>query len=95
MRKRKLSPQEIERRQHQRDDAVAGPWGDMHEAKRKSGLGRSTIALLIKEKQIRSSKIRKRRLIDIPSLLDYIDAHAVGPPAAPAEKLAQEGTQLK
>jgi excisionase family DNA binding protein len=81
MRKRKLSPREIERRQHQRDETVAGPWGDMHEAKRQSGLGRSTIAKLIAEKKIRSAKIGKRRLIDIPFFLGYIASKATGPGA--------------
>ena len=82
MRKRKLSPQEIERRQRQREETVvAGPWGDMHEAKRQSGLGRSTISELIAEGKIRSAKVGKRRLIHIPSLLYYIDSRATGPPA--------------
>jgi hypothetical protein len=88
MRKRKLSPREIERRQHQRDETVAGPWGDMHEARRRSGLGRSTIAELIRQQMIRSSKIGKRRLIYIPSLLSYLEARAVGP-AAPTKESEQ------
>jgi len=82
MRKRQsLSPREIERRQRQRDEAAVGPWADMHEAKRQSGLGRSTISELIAEEKIRSAKVGKRRLIHIPSLLDYIDSRATGPPA--------------
>ena len=88
MRKRQsLSPQEMERRQRQRDEAVAGvghvtgPWGDMHEARRQSGLGRSKISELIAQEKIRSAKVGKRRLIHIPSLLDYIDSRATGPPA--------------
>ena len=84
MRHRKLkplSPREIERRQRQRVEAVAGPWVDMHEAKRQSGLGRSTISQLIADQKVRSSKVGKRRLIHIPSLLDYIDSRATGPPA--------------
>jgi excisionase family DNA binding protein len=86
MRKRKLlSPREMERHQSQRDEAVAGPWGDMHEAKRQSGLGRSTIAELIRQEKIRSSKIGKRRLIHLRSLLRYIDALAVGPTEAPTK----------
>ena len=90
MRKRKLpSPHEIERRQRQRDEAVvAGAWGDMHDAKCVSGLGRSTIADLIRREKIRSSKVGKRRLINIPSLLGYIEAHAVGP-AAPTKEPEQ------
>ena len=79
MRKRKLSPREIERSQQQ--TVVAGPWGDMHEAKRQSGLGRSKIFELIAEEKIRSAKVGKRRLIHIPSLLYYIDSMATGPPA--------------
>jgi excisionase family DNA binding protein len=88
MRKRQLkllSQEEIERRQRQRENAVAGPWGDMHEAKRQSGLGRSTIAELIRQEKIRSSKIGKRRLIHLRSLLRYIEALAVGPTEAPAK----------
>ena len=82
MRKRKLSPREIERRQQQREETVvAGPWGDMHEAKRQSGLGRSKISELIAEEKIRSAKVGRRRLIHIPSLLHYIDSRATGPPA--------------
>jgi excisionase family DNA binding protein len=81
MRKRKLSPREVERRQRQRDEAAAGSWGDMHEATRESGLGRSTISELIADEKIRSAKVGKRRLIHIPSLLDYIDSRATGPPA--------------
>ena len=77
-----LSPREIERRQRQRVEAVAGPWVDMHEAKRQSGLGRSTISQLIADQRVRSSKVGKRRLIHIPSLLDYIDSRATGPPVA-------------
>ena len=91
MRHRKLkplSPRETERRQLQRDETVAGPWGDMHEARRRSGLGRSTIAELIRQQMIRSSKIGKRRLIYIPSLLSYIEARAVGP-AAPTKESEQ------
>jgi excisionase family DNA binding protein len=77
----------MERRQRQRDEAVAGvghvtgSWGDMHQAKRESGLGRSTISELIAQKKIRAAKIGRRRLIHIPSLLDYIDGKATGPPA--------------
>jgi excisionase family DNA binding protein len=79
MRKRNsASPREMERRQRQRDEA-AGTWADMHEAKRQSGLGRSTISELIAEEKIRSAKVGKRRLIHIPSLLDYIDSRATGP----------------
>jgi excisionase family DNA binding protein len=81
MRKRNPgSPQEMERRQRQRDEA-AGSWGDMHTAQRKSGLGRSSIYELIAEEKIRSAKVGKRRLIHIPSLLYYIDSMATGPPA--------------
>jgi excisionase family DNA binding protein len=81
MRKRNpASPQEMERRQRQRDEAV-GSWGDMHAAQRESGLGRSSIYELIAEEKIRSAKVGKRRLIHIPSLLDYIDSRATGPPA--------------
>jgi excisionase family DNA binding protein len=81
MRKRKLSPREIERRQHQQDETVAGPWSDMHEARRQSGLGRSTIAELIRQRKIKSAKIGRRRLVNLPSLLAFIDAVAVGPEA--------------
>ena len=82
MRKRKLSPREIERRQQQREETVvAGPWGDMHEAKRQSGLGRSTIAELIRQQKIRSARVGRRRLVNLPSLLAFIDAVAVGPEA--------------
>jgi excisionase family DNA binding protein len=82
MRKRNPgSPQEMERHQHQRDEAVAGPWGDMHEAKRQSGLGRSTIAELIRQQKIRSARVGRRRLVNLPSLLAFIDAVAVGPEA--------------
>jgi hypothetical protein len=76
------SPQEMERRQHQRVEAVLGPWADMHEAKRQSGLGRSTISQLIADQRVRSSKIGRRRLIHLPSLLAYIDSRATGPLAA-------------
>ena len=75
------SPQEMERRQKQRENAGAGPWADMHMARCRSGLGRSTISELIAEKKIRAAKIGRRRLIHIPSLLDYIDSKATGPPA--------------
>ena len=88
MRKRKLSPREIERHQHQRNDTVAGPWGDMHEARRQTGLGRSTIAELIRQERVRSAKVGKRRLVNIPSLLSYIEARAVGP-AAPTKESEQ------
>jgi hypothetical protein len=81
MRKRHSpSPRESERRQRQRDEA-AGAWGDMHEAKRQSGLGRSTIAELIRQEKVRSAKIGRRRLVNLPSLLHYIDGRATGPPA--------------
>jgi hypothetical protein len=89
MRKRMLSPLEIKRRQLQREEAVAGvghvvgTWGDMHAAKLESGLGRSKICELIAEEKIRSAKIGKRRLVNIPSLLNYIDSRATGP-LAPA-----------
>ena len=89
MRKRKLSPREIERRQQQREETVvAGPWGDMHEAKRQSGLGRSTIAELIRQQKIRSARVGRRRLVNLPSLLSYIEARAVGP-AAPTKESEQ------
>ena len=82
MRKRNsASPQEMQRHQSQQNEAVAGPWGDMHEAKRQSGLGKSKISELIAQEKIRSAKVGKRRLIHIPSLLDYIDSRATGPPA--------------
>jgi excisionase family DNA binding protein len=71
----------MERRQRQRENVVAGPWADMHVARCRSGLGRSTISELIAEEKIRSAKVGKRRLIHIPSLLDYIDSRATGPPA--------------
>ena len=82
MRKRKLLSREVERRQQRREETVvAGPWCDMHEARRQSGLGRSKISELIAQEKIRSAKVGKRRLIHIPSLLDYIDSRATGPPA--------------
>jgi hypothetical protein len=86
MRKRKLkllSPEEIERRQRQRDQAIVAQWVDMNEAICQTSLGKSTVAELIRQEKIRSSKIGKRRLINLPSLLALIDALAVGP-AAPS-----------
>jgi hypothetical protein len=76
MRKRKLSPPK-----RLQPDATPGEgvWGDMHRAKRESGLGRSTIAKLIAEEKVRSAKIGKRRLIHIASLLGHIDSQATGP----------------
>jgi excisionase family DNA binding protein len=96
MRKRKLKPlspreikrrqREIERRHRQLDKVVvATRWDDMHEAERVSGLGRSTLAELIRKKEIRSAKVGKRRLVDINFLLGYIEARAVGPAAATKE----------
>jgi hypothetical protein len=86
MRKPKLPPREVERRQQRREETVvAGPWGDMHEAKRQSGLGRSTIAELIRQRRVKSAKVGKRRLVHLGSLLGYIDALAVGPTEAPTE----------
>jgi len=79
MHKRKLLPREIERSQQQ--TVVAGPWGDMHEAKRQSGLGRSKIFELIAEEKIRSTKVGKRRLIHLASLQAFLDSQATGPPA--------------
>jgi len=76
MRKRKLSPP----KQLQPDSTVSdGAWGDMHRARRESGLGTSTIFKLIAEEKIRSAKIGKRRLINIPSLLNHIESQATGP----------------
>ena len=99
MRHRKLKPlspreikrrqREIERRHRQLDKAVvARRWDDMHEAERVSGLGRSTLAELIRKEEIRSAKVGKRRLVDIPFLLGYIEARAVGP-AAPTKESEQ------
>ena len=81
MRKRKLVPRRTDKRDTKEFQAVPAVWGDFHEAKRISGLGRSTISELIAEEKIRSAKVGKRRLIHIPSLLDYIDSSATGPPA--------------
>jgi excisionase family DNA binding protein len=53
----------------------------MHEAKRQSGLGRSTISELIAKEKIRSAKVGRRRLVHLPSLLNFIDGRATGPPA--------------
>jgi hypothetical protein len=93
MHKRKLkplSPREIERRQCQRFETVvvAGPWGDVREAMLQSGLGRSTICELVRQQMIRSSKVGRRRLVNLPSLISYIEARAVGP-AAPTKESEQ------
>ena len=64
---------------------VSPTWIDVHEAKRASGLGRSTLADLVSDEKIRSSKVGKRRLIHLGSLLAYIEVRAVGPVAPTKE----------
>jgi hypothetical protein len=88
MRKRKLVPRRTDKRDTKEFQAVPAVWGDFHEAKRLSGLGRSSITELVRLQKIRSSKFGKRRLINLPSLLSYIEARAVGP-AAPTKESEQ------
>ena len=64
-----------------RDPAQAAKllWGDLFDAETVSGLGANTIYKLAHENKIRASKIGKRRLFYIPSLLAYIESQATGP----------------
>ena len=54
-------------------------WGDLHDAQQVSRLGHNKIYDLVRAQKIKATKVGKRPLFYIPSLLAYLESEATGP----------------